>query len=147
MDSTADTHNHMRQVQKYLNIVVNKLLHRGEVHDDSKLGSVEKPLFDRASNLKTLEYGSAAYNASLVELEIALAHHYQHNSHHPQHYPNGIAGMNIVDLVEMLCDWKAASERTEGGSLEKSIEINSNCFKMDPQLVAVFRNSIDLLKA
>ena len=38
-------------------------------------------------------------------------------------YANGVAGMDILDLVEMLCDWKAASERTKDGDFQKSIEI------------------------
>lgn len=29
--------------------------------------------------------------------------------HHPQHFRDGVAGMNLVDLVVMLADWKAAT--------------------------------------
>lgn len=30
--------------------------------------------------------------------------------------------MNLIDIVEMFCDWKAASERQLDGNLLKSIE-------------------------
>ena len=40
-----------------------------------------------------------------------IEHHYAVNSHHPEHYEAGIAGMSLFDLIEMLVDWKAASER------------------------------------
>ena len=39
------------------------------------------------------------------------------NRHHPEHFgEDGIRGMNLPDVVEMLCDWKAASERTKDGA-------------------------------
>ena len=41
----------------------------------------------------------------------ALQHHYEDNCHHPEHYRNGIHDMNMVDLIEMLCDWRAAIKR------------------------------------
>jgi len=55
-------------------------------------------------------------------------------------------GMNIVDLIEMLCDWKAASTRHNDGNLRKSIEINGNRFRMSPQLIKIFENSISLVE-
>lgn len=145
-DCTADTLAHIRRVQHYLGVLVRDLLHRGEVHDDSKLGPEEKPLFDEMTPLlKTLTYGSDEYKASLERLGVALKHHYAMNSHHPEHYENGIAGMTVLDVVEMLCDWKAASERTKDGNFQKSIEIGIERFKIDPQMAAVLRNSLALL--
>jgi hypothetical protein len=75
-------------------------------------------------------------------LKPALDHHYANNSHHPQFYKNGIDGMNLLDLVEMFFDWKAATERTKDGDIRKSIEINSTRFNISPQLVSIFVNTI-----
>ena len=54
--------------------------------------------------------------------------------------------MNLFDLIEMLVDWKAASERHNNGNIRKSIEINGNRFNMSPQLIRIFENTVkDLL--
>lgn len=53
----------------------------------------------------------------------------------------GVAGMSLLDLIEMFCDWKAATERHADGDLAKSIEINAKRFKLDPQLVSILLNT------
>lgn len=142
-DSTADTLTHIRRVQALLGKMARDLMHRGEVHDASKLGPEEKPLFDEMTPLlKTLTYGTDEYKASLARLGSALKHHYAENSHHPEHYIGGVNGMTLLDVVEMFCDWKAASERTKDGDFQKSIEIGVKRFKIDPQLAAILRNSL-----
>lgn len=145
-DSTADTLKHMRRVQQLLGVMARNLMQRGEVHDDSKLGEVEKPLFDEMTpKLKELKYGTDEYKASLASLGPALKHHYSLNSHHPEHFTNGVAGMNLLDLVEMLCDWKAASERSKDGDFQKSIAIGIDRFDIEPQLASILRNSVALI--
>ena len=42
---------------------------------------------------------------------------------------------------EMFFDWKAATERMASGNIHKSIEINKDRFKMDPQVAAIFSNT------
>jgi hypothetical protein len=78
-------------------------------------------------------------------MKPALDHHYANNSHHPEHYKNGIDDMSLLDLVEMICDWKAASERHNNGNIRKSIEVNGKRFEMSPQLIRIFENTADLL--
>jgi len=141
-DSAADTLLHIKRVSELLSISATELLKRGSQHDDSKLKDPEKPLFDKMTPiLKNLKYGSPEYHESLKELNVALHHHYANNSHHPQHYANGINGMNLFDIIEMFFDWKAASERTANGSLEESIKVNSERFDMSPQLTEIFENT------
>jgi hypothetical protein len=53
--------------------------------------------------------------------------------------------MNLIDLVEMLCDWKAASERHNDGNIKKSIEINTARFGLSWQLAKILENTADLL--
>lgn len=143
-DSTADTKAHIDEVRKRLLAVADALLNRGEDHDASKLGPNEKSLFDEMTpKLKTLSYGSDEYKASLAALGPALAHHYANNSHHPEHYPNGIAGFDLLDLIEMYCDWQAAALRTASGDFAKSLSINEARFKLDPQLASILRNTFE----
>lgn len=141
-DSTKDTLLHIKRVSELLSLAAIELLTRGQEHDQTKLGSPEKELFDEYTpKLKDSTYGSDEYKANLKELEPALKHHYLNNSHHPEHYENGINGMDLFDLVEMFFDWKAAGERHADGNMEKSIEINKDRFKMSDQLVDIFRNT------
>ena len=53
--------------------------------------------------------------------------------------------MTLVDIVEMLCDWKAASLRHNDGNLLKSIEINANRFGYDDQLKQILINTAKIL--
>lgn len=143
-DSRIDTLLHIKRVSELLNKFATELIERGNHHDDSKLVSPEKELFDELTPiLSSLKYGTPEYQESLDRLKPALDHHYDKNSHHPQFYKNGIDGMNLLDLVEMFFDWKAATERTKDGDIRKSIEINSTRFNISPQLVSIFANTID----
>lgn len=58
----------------------------------------------------------------------------------------GIVGMNLIDLVEMICDWKAASMRHENGDVRKSIEINQKRFNYDDTLKSILLNTINFLE-
>jgi hypothetical protein len=141
-DSAAETIEHIRQVERRLNTVCVELRERGQRHDLSKLGKNEKPLFDEMTpKLKNLTYGTDEYKASLKGLGPALQHHYANNSHHPEHYPDGIAGMDLLDLIEMYCDWAAASLRTKDGDMSKSIEISIERFGIDGPLADIIRNT------
>jgi hypothetical protein len=70
-----------------------------------------------------------------------LEHHYEHNSHHPEHYPSGITGMSLLDVMEMLIDWKAASERHTDGDIMRSIEQNQERFGYSDDLRSIFENT------
>jgi hypothetical protein len=55
--------------------------------------------------------------------------------------------MNLVDLLEMVCDWKAATLRHANGDIEKSLEINQKRFGYSDELKAILRNTVKLLEA
>lgn len=145
-DSTKDTLLHIKRVNELLLLFAKELMDRAICHDNSKLYDPEKPLFDKMTPLlKGLTYGSEEYKKSLAELKPALDHHYSHNSHHPEYYKDGINDCNLFDLVEMLCDWKAASERHADGNIFKSIQINKTRFAMTDQLAKIFKNTVNKL--
>jgi len=141
-DSTQDTLAHIENVQHFLGITINIFLKRAFLHDQSKLQEPEKSLFDKYTPLlKETTYGSDEYKKYLVEMGAALRHHYAVNNHHPEYYGNGINGMSLFDLLEMFCDWYAASKRHADGNMEKSLEINRGRFKMSDQLFEIFMNT------
>lgn len=143
-DSTLDTLRHVRRVSILLNQLAVELLTRANRHDDSKFGLIEKPHFDRETPvLKGLTYETPEYSASLKRLGVALTNHYACNSHHPEHFPNGVNDMDLIDVLEMLLDWVAASERHENGNIFESIQKNKIRFGLSDQLVSIFEKTIE----
>lgn len=141
------TQAHIEKVRKYIRFFTDRLTTRGELHDASKLESPEVELFaEHTENLNKIEYGSEEYKNELEALKPALDHHYAVNKHHPQHWQNGINDMSLIDLVEMIADWKASSERQKAGNLLKSIEINSKRFGISNQLTQILINTAKLME-
>lgn len=142
-DSRPDTYAHIGRVRDLLTGVVVEFLARAQRHDRTKLESPELEAFNvMTPRLKTTVYGTDEYRATLREMKPAIKHHNEHNSHHPEHYPEGIAGMDLFDLLEMICDWKAAGERhTDNAGLERSIEINQQRFGYGDELRSILLNT------
>ena len=142
-DSRPDTYAHIQAVQGFLHRTVWNLLNRAQVHDQSKLSGIEKEAFDVISpRLRETEYASPEYKATLAEMRPAIQAHYRRNSHHPEHYPDQIAGMSLLDLIEMLCDWKAASLRHDPpGDLRESVKINQERFGFSDEVASVLVNT------
>lgn len=141
----VDTIKHIEKVRYYIRMITDRLTTRGVNHDKTKLESPEVELFtEYTPRLASTQYGSEEYKESLAGLKPALDHHYANSRHHPEHFNKGIADMNLVDIVEMLCDWKAASERQRDGNLLKSIEQNAQRFGYDDQLKQIFLNTAKL---
>ena len=150
-DSRPETQQHIARVQHFLQSAINNLTIRSSRHDASKLVNPELEAFDIATpKLANLEYGSEEYKESLRELGPALQHHYEFNSHHPEHYENGIDGMSLMDVMEMLCDWRAASERVKQRTddpekvktFESGLAHNKERFNISDQLYNILVNTV-----
>jgi hypothetical protein len=134
-DSRPDTYAHIATVRGYLLQVVQQLIWRGHDHDLSKLTEPELAVFDEFTpKLRDSTYGSHEYKKYLRDMGIGLEHHYAWNDHHPEHFHNGIHEMDLLQLMEMLADWKAATLRHKNGSLRKSIFENATRFGYDDQM-------------
>lgn len=113
---------------------------RGVVHDASKFTYAESDGFARTIfDLKTSTYGSDEYRALLRQIKPSIQHHYQRNSHHPEHWPGGYAQMPPTDRIEMVADWSAAVRRHADGDLGKSITQNADRFGYDEAEAARLR--------
>jgi len=127
--------------------------------------------------LKDCTYGSEEYKQNLSEMKPYLDHHYTDNRHHPEHFkkyvcngcfkeyeeqkPNvcticgysqmqeecDISQMNLVDLIEMICDWTAATKRHADGDIHMSIELNQERFGYPDMLKRIFHKTVKFLKA
>jgi hypothetical protein len=143
-DSRPATLFHSQRVGQLMVQVVKEALDRSTCHDRSKTEPPEVEVFDEFTpKLKNSTYGSAEYKGFLEAMGEGLMHHYEANRHHPEHFKNGVNEMTLVDLVEMLADWKAATERHDDGDLAKSLEIQRERFGLSDQLVAILRNTAE----
>lgn len=153
MEETID---HIKMVQKILSGMSNLILDRAKNHDRSKLESPEAEMFEKFTPLlKDNVYGSPEHNQVLEEMGSALDHHYSKNRHHPQYFrplvengtvPDEISGMNLIDLVEMIADWKASSLRSKDGDIMKSIDVGVERFGISPQLKHILINTVDVIE-
>ena len=148
MDVKAATKEHISTVSILLHKVARAITHRGIQHDASKLISPEVEMFEEYTpKLHGLTYGSPEYAACLKDMRVALVHHYANNRHHPEYHPNGIRGMNLIDLTEMLADWRSAAARHADGDIYKSLEINQKRFGYSDELKQIFINTIKAMEA
>lgn len=137
-----ETYKHIEKVREIIRVFISKLTTRAIDHDKLKLESPEVEVFtEYTPKLAETTYGSEEYSNYLQEMNGALQHHYANYRHHPEHFDKGITDMNLVDLVEMFCDWKASSMRHIDGNLLKSIDINASRFNMSSQLKQIFINT------
>ena len=154
-DSRPDTQAHIDRVGDFLDQAIENLQQRKLIHDASKMAEPELSAFDIATpKLATLTYGSEEYKQSLAELGPALQHHFDFNDHHPEHYQNGIRGMSLMALIEMLCDWRAASERTaqrtddpdKVKTFTEGLKYNQERFGYSDELADILANTVKELR-
>ena len=171
-DSKEDTLKHVIQVRKFAGILQNALFERALKHDKSKTEEPEKSVFDEFTpKLAESTYGSDEYKEYLKEMKVALDHHYAENRHHPEHFKKHVCNgcfkeyrempdhcdichysqfqeesdmsqMTLIDLCEMIADWKAATLRHNNGDMIKSLEINQKRFKYGDELKQILHNTV-----
>lgn len=99
---------HIMTVQGLLTDIAQKLSKRASLHDLSKLDSDELGGMVEI-NLIADEYGlnSPEYMEALKGPAIQL--HRSRHPHHPEYHKGGFQDMSSLDVIEMVCDWKAAN--------------------------------------
>jgi len=143
-DSKSDTLEHIRNVRMFIDSIIIRLMDREQYHDASKLESPEKEVFDEwTPKLSGVTYGSDEYREMLKQMKPAIDHHQKNSRHHPEFFgEDGILGMDLIDLIEMLCDWKAATMRHDDGDIRRSLEINRCRFNMSNSIFILLENTV-----
>ena len=127
----------------YLSDFALHLLWRGLIHDYSKFSTIEAEGFGEClSKLQESSYGEQDYQDLLDQTQPILNHHYKYNRHHPEHFQNGYSEMNLIDVVEMLCDWQASIKKHKDGNIIKSIEYCKQRFDMSEDIVKILLNTV-----
>lgn len=144
IQSNLETLKHVHKVREYLYKLILQLDKRAQEHDKSKFESPEQEIFGaNYRDLAKTEYGTPEYVALLERVKPAITHHYAKNRHHPEHFSSGINEMDLIDVLEMLADWGAATERNKNGNIHKSIESNTKRFDISPQLSQILTNTVN----
>ena len=137
---------HKLSVKIGLQRVIDDLHKRADNHDDDKLeGEILDSFYEISGKFEHAKFGSKEYENVLEKLKPTLDKHYAINEHHPQHNENGISGMNLMAMLEMLVDWKSASSAYGDTSFLTSMEINKKRFDIDEQLYRVLLNTAQSL--
>lgn len=157
MNSENETRKHITLVSNYLSLFAIELLNRARDHDKSKLEEPEKSIFEQFTPLlENCTFGSPEYKSFLERMKPAIDHHHSVNKHHPEfnvingyHYQtlnDPIKSMDLIDVVEMICDWLAASKRHTDGCIGKSITICTEKYHLDHQLEMLLRNTAAIIE-
>ena len=137
----ATIEQHRTEVRAALNTVVQDLSRRTLVHDVSKYKEDELEGFARISKVaREHVYGSEEYIAAMKQEKGTIELHYSRNSHHPEFYKENSWDMPLLDLIEMVCDWRAAWKVYESyKSADKRATWTAN---MEKQRVRFFEKGI-----
>ena len=141
-DFVKDLVDHKQRVASHMQSLANDLFRRATIHDNSKFSPEEFEAYEEAfPNLAKYAYGTPELRAELHKIKPAIEHHFKVNDHHPEYHEQGVNEMNLVQLLEMLCDWMAASERSQTNFLQ-GLEMNKERFHIDDQLFEVIKNTV-----
>ena len=143
-DSTIATRTHIENIQSvFENKFLPELVQRFKVHDKSKLEDPERSCYDEfIPKIRATEYGSAEYEEIRSQMQlVGLDHHYQVNRHHPEHFSNGINGMNLIDFVEYVLDCYAASLNSKT-PFEKAMKANMDKYNVPEMLQNIVFNTV-----
>ena len=136
---------HRYDVGKSLSVLIKALIDRASEHDLDKFHPevVDKhcEMFEDFQKTKP-DYGTPGYDEVKDRFEDIIKRHYQASRHHPEHFERGIDGMNLVDMMEMVCDWVAATPKDQ--DVFDAVGLNCSKYGIDEQLmVLIVRTIID----
>lgn len=141
-DYLKDTDQHIGLVQGWMRRAWNRLEIQLLTHDASKYKREEAEIYAVVTpEFAKYEYGTPEHKAVGDKLGPAWQHHLENNPHHPEFHENGVDGMDLLYVIEMLCDWKAASMRNPNQDFKKSLQLNMDKKKVSPQLQSIMLNT------
>ena len=145
-DFLCDTILHVTEVQENLEVISSDLRRRGFAHDRTKFQEMEFDAFvSTRDKFKKANYGSREYKECTDVIKPAIVHHYENNRHHTGFHKNGINDMNLMDLCEMIADWKAAERRSPDKKLGDTLEYAFRKYEINDQLGKIIINTLKSL--
>lgn len=145
-DFLCDTILHVGEVAENLEVCASNLRQRGFAHDRTKFKALEFDAFvSTREKFKKANFGTPEYQACIDIIKPAVDSHYANNSHHTGYYQNGIKDMSLLDILEMVCDWKAANRRSPDLDFDESINRCVKKYNISPELEKIIRTTLQQL--
>lgn len=142
-NSDIDTYYHKVNICNVICLLfIPELYARADEHDNSKLEEPEKSIYDEfIPKLRTAKYGTPEYEQIKKDMRIKGGdHHNKFNRHHPEYFEKGVSGMNLLDFMEMVCDWFAASLRSDTSFLD-GLDGNVSKYGIPPMMRHIIMNT------
>jgi hypothetical protein len=137
---------HIQWLMEGMGFVINALILRMLTHDRTKIQPPELEVYAAVvPAFKELTFGTPEHEANGKRLGPAWQHHTQHNRHHPQHFEGGIDDMTLIDLIEMVCDWRAAALRQGKFDVNQSLDVLRDEHRIGNQLAHILENTGKML--
>ena len=141
-DTESYIRSHIERVRKKLNVLIDVLNKRAILHDKSKLEEPEFSLWKKMDEEPRYPYGSEEYKDKIKRYSSLFNMHYEKNPHHPEHFPNGIQDMTLVDLIEMLCDWISYKDDIRVTEAIEIVNQQSNRFGYSDEIKNLLINTL-----
>jgi len=145
-DFLCDTVLHIGEVAENLEEVASELKKRGLAHDRTKLQQLEFDGFvSTREKFKKANYGTPEYKECVELTRPAVNHHYENNRHHTGFHKNGLNDMTLIDIIEMIADWKAAARRSPDKTLKDTLDYAFKKYGFDAQMQTIVNNTLKQL--
>ena len=152
----ADTRKHQQIAGKHLLLVAKNFINRAMNHDNSKLVEPERSAYVEPVYILNTEkppFGSERYKEVTDLMGKGWEHHKANNDHHIEFFlpysvqtlNDPIMAMDLFALMEMVCDWIAAAERS-GNEPVEALNYLTKKYPMSEQLQAVIRNTMQMIE-
>lgn len=137
--------NHKNNVEKKMESLCLDLAQRARDHDNSKLESPEYFAWKKMDEEPRYPYGTPEYFDKKRRYDYVFQEHYKNpkNRHHPEHWPNGVEDMNLLDLIEFLCDMFSYKEANISYSeAVEMLQTQVKRFKISDDLAWILLNTV-----
>lgn len=142
LDTLNSILKHRQTVRERLLFLADELYKRAYHHDDSKLQLPELSWLIEMDKEPRYEYGTPEYFDKMKRWDKFFNHHYENNRHHPDHFSNGIEGMNLADLCEYIVDIISYYEELHVNNALDTVNKQKERFGLDEQLTQILKNTL-----
>ena len=135
---------HRYYVKFFITKIIEELSHRANVHDSSKYSNDETVGFVKAIPYTNIKWGSTDIPNDIANsLQDSLLIHHSRNDHHPEYFENGIEDMDLIQLLELACDWRAAMIRHKNFDIDETICVGQTRFKFCDSIARILQNTLE----
>lgn len=135
---------HKESVYNKIIFLAKELISRAKKHDNSKLMSPELDYLIAMDKEGKQPYGSNEYFKKMEKWKCFFDAHYnnENNKHHPDHFPNGVDDMTIIDLCEFMIDVVSYFDDLDVKDAINTIDKQQERFGFSDQIAFILKNTL-----